>query len=210
LPDTTRSSVRRAQYLEHASAQAYLAIDNELVVGLHEAGGAAMTQGIADAKRSLSSKNEAILMDLVVESISETIDDVRGVLKRDRNAARKAWQRFAVELTFSGAKGAGAALILAQRSMDALRFVQPDRAGKLWDSGVYARSLYRQFLLVTQVESCLFVMVKGGRDLAVAEWDDDRHSIVFSISGKSTTHPSYLSLKDALFHPNSTATVRPK
>jgi uncharacterized coiled-coil protein SlyX len=199
------------QYLEHSSGKAFQTLDNELVVGLHEQGAAAAQRGITTANRKLTKANHATLQDLALETISETIADIRNVLLRDRNTVRRLWQRFAVELTLTAPKhGDLAAIVVGQQKMDQLQFRQPDRAGKMWDSGVYVRALYRQLLLSLEVESCLFVLVKAGKDLAVASWDDDRHEVVFSISGKNTAHPSYLEIKDGLFHPNSTATVHPK
>lgn len=89
-------------------------------------------------------------------------------------------------------------------------FVQLDRSGKRWDSMRYVHATLRGFLLKLYTDSFVRALSVDGTDEAKVIHPDEKHEnngLVFSISGQSVSLPSYYSIRETVFHPNSRAMV---
>lgn len=161
---------------------------------------------------SLGPEPQAELEQLVGEATSQLLDEILSIMAKDSVTVRRAWRQFATEATFMApGMGSGANHWARIGKIGDLKFRQMDRAGRQWESAIMVRTMVRQHLLRTQVESALYAIQQVGLDLARATWGDDdiRADVVFSISGVNADEDiaSYIEIRDSIFHPNSTARV---
>lgn len=134
------------------------------------------------------------------------------VAMNDATTGRKALRQFMFDVDTRVSHGMtrmGAIQTLRAGRVGNLKFVHPDRAGKLWHSLAYVTTTTRSAFLQTHVESHLYAISRLPQDIAKVEHnlDHKHHGMTFSISGLSTEFPSYDSIRDEVFHPHSRALV---
>jgi hypothetical protein len=148
------------------------------------------------------------LQALVAEAQTELVGEIALMMTKDTLSIKKAWRSFAIDSKFMARVPTGYEPILARAGkIEGLRFRQFDKMGRQWDSARAAITAIRLHLLRVEVESCLYTLKLSGFDVVTASWADGRQSIDFSISGSSEYVGSYMEIRDALFHPNSTAEI---
>lgn len=132
--------------------------------------------------------------------------------ERDANVISTTHRRFALMVDLSQSDyriGRTTAMIRARFGViRALRFNQPDRLGRRWDSTVYVEVMLRGYLLHAYVESRLFALARNGVDLIRVDYPDhEHHGMTFSITGNAPGVPSYADVRDEVFHPRSNASI---
>jgi hypothetical protein len=168
----------------------------------------AAAAGVQAAKRKLTVANEAVLAETVIAMHNDALAELRTVVLRDTSAVLRAWTRYALNVQLLGRNPDAIARARAKQGVvGSVRFSITDRAGKRWDSTLLVHTQLRWLYLLLRNEALLFTLVKSGRDTAKASWGDDRPAITFSITGKNAKLPSYMTVREGIFHPNSTAMV---
>ncbi len=90
-----------------------------------------------------------------------------------------------------------------------LHFFFHDRRNQKWPSRKFVRAVWRHHLLSLYNETVLMTLADYGQDMAIvihANPDADSHGLVISMSS-GTALPTYLEIRNEIFHPNSDAIV---
>lgn len=163
--------------------------------------------GIGEAQTSQVSQ-------IVHEARNDLIGQITLASQKDTGQVTQALRQFALMVDeMMSVKGTSyvAAIINAKIALgENWTFIQTDRIGRRWASTVYAKSAARGFLVKTYVDTYVYGLAARGQDLARVVHPEAGHphaDMVFSISGKSEQHPTYTSIKDQVWHPNSRALI---
>lgn len=134
------------------------------------------------------------------------------VADNDKTTGRKALRQFMLDVDSRISQGMtkmGAIQTLRAGRAGNVKFTQADRSGKLWHSTNYVTTAVRSALLHGYIEAYLFAVSKRPQDIVKVEHSSGHknNGLKFSISGLDTGYPSYESIRDQVFHPNSKALV---
>ena len=153
----------------------------------------------------------AHLDEYVDETMDDLCDTMRACVSRDDRTAEQELRKIAlnVDLLQSsyGMNKVGALIKVKFGRIRNLNFVQLDRLGRKRASDGFVEIMVRKHLLMTDIETRLFVFAKRGNDLAQVVNADGTPGEVFSIMGGVAGYRAYEELKDEVFHPQSTASV---
>jgi hypothetical protein len=134
-------------------------------------------------------------------------------LGTDMTHVEKTWKRFALNVQLAQSMGLSETQAIIRHKygqLSSIKFTRPDRAGKRWVSGTYSQNLVRGYLLSSYVVSYLHALTLRGIDTAVVAGLDEGHrhaGLRFSITGKTVGLPTFESIRDEVWHPNSNAIV---
>lgn len=102
----------------------------------------------------------------------------------------------------------GAMLKTRAGRLEELKFTTQDAAGRKWKSGDFVKAMVSKALLQLYVEVFVFCAAVQGDTSARVVYPDPQHAghgQVFQFAG--TGPDSFIAIKDAIWHPNSTAGV---
>lgn len=164
------------------------------------------------AEADLSEPELAHLNEYVDETVADLCDTMRACVGRDDRAAEQELRKIALNVDLlqssSGMSKVGALIKAKFGRVRNLAFVQPDRLGRKRASDGFVGVMVRKHLLMTDIETRLFVFAKRGSDLAQIVYADGDKGLVFSITGGTPGYPIYEEIKDSEFHPMSSAFVK--
>ena len=147
---------------------------------------------------------------LVGESADEVLKEFAAISSRDANRVRAAWRKFALDSYLLQPRyGVTSNLHARQGKIGELKFKQTDSAGHSWNSALMIQTIVRLHLLRTEVEVALYVLSRAGADTITVSWPtvDGKQDLQFSMSGANPKIPSYIDIRESIFHPNSTARI---
>jgi hypothetical protein len=110
--------------------------------------------------------------------------------------------------TSRGMTAFGAVMKARMGRLEELRFTTADVAGRKWRSVEYVQAMVSKALLQLYVEVFLFCAAVQGDTTARVVYQDPTHEgdgRIFTIAGDGPD--SFITIKDAIWHPNSTAGV---
>jgi hypothetical protein len=140
-------------------------------------------------------------------------ENVMLTLGNDAMHVEKTWKRFALNVYMAQSLGLSETQAIIRHKygqLASIKFTRPDRAGKRWASGTYSQTLVRGYLLSAYVVSYLHALTLRGLDTAVVAGLEPGHrhaGLRFSITGKTPGLPTFESIRDEVWHPNSIALV---
>lgn len=160
---------------------------------------------------ALSDPDRADLDAYIESSLEDTRESLRNVVYRDEASAERELRRFALNVSLlqssEGINRAGALIKLRGKLGEGVAFFQHDRIGRNRVSSGFFKAIIRKHLLLTFIETTLFLIAKRGSDLAQVELSDGSLGEIFSITGGTDGCRSYEDIRDRVFHPNSTSSV---
>lgn len=166
---------------------------------------------LAEFSHVLSEPDLQLLNQHVEESLDDLWVAMNALMNRDNQTVERELRRFALKVDLlqsaTGISRIGALIKTKLGAVDGIRHTQPDRLGRKRASDSYVRAMVRQHMLLTDIETRLFMIAKTGGDLAVVMRDEVPDE-VFSITGNTAGFRTYDELRDEVFHPNSGATVK--
>lgn len=171
--------------------------------------------GIAEsAGAALSAAQAENVSGIITEARNALVGQLMQSSQRDIEVATHALRQFSlqVESMMNAKKIPYVAAVINTRLMldPGLRFLQLDRGGKNWDSSTFAKTAVRGFLVRTYVETYLYQLASRGIETAKVVYEDPTHKnagLLFSVADAAGTLPTYESIKNEVWHPNSRALV---
>lgn len=202
-PTTVKARTELRRALERVGAEFMLGLEVQANALAHEVKNA--TLGTLGAPGTLT----------IDEHVTELVEGLLGTLgtcvSRDNKLAECELRKFALGVSLlessTGMSHVGALIKSKHGAVRGLPFVQSDRLGRKRTSEAFVRNAARQELVAIHIETALFVIASEGVDLAQVIYQDGEAGEVFSITGTTPGYRTYESIKDEIFHPNSTATV---
>lgn len=173
----------------------------------------AVSRAIRDSGFEVSAEMVAEMDEYAASVADELTMKMYGVVAANVSTITREQRAIALQtslLTTRGMTRFGALIQTRLGRVAELDYRIADRAGRKWASRDYVTNMVRHALLQAYVEAYVYILGKNGADTAMVVYDDpehDRHGMVFSITGQTEEFPSYESIKDKIWHPNSTASV---
>jgi hypothetical protein len=177
-----------------------------------------LVEAVANNSRAISFTGIALttsdpLDRIEIESVLEHSDECAESLiealvlciNRDIATCSKVVQRVALKEMLSGKGDIQPGLV------SEVQFEQLDVLGRRWMSIDFIRRVIAQtFKLILIDSAVLSAKLQGQARLVVysAQAESSNEGLVFSVSGNELGRPSYMDIRDSVFHPNSTALVR--
>ena len=173
-----------------AIAEAALAAKNSAETDVH----APVTRTVTTFEKELLSQSEDFLLTSIRAQI---IRDVETLVQRYRVFAIEA------QLFPSAAKTVAA--------IDRVNFEFMDRAGRVYSSTRYIRTTWRQTLVSLAAEFYLLGAISHGVEVVTVQNPDPENQWIgfeISLTDLNSDTPSFLHVRDEIFHPNSNATLK--
>lgn len=207
----------------HASVQHELARSIEILqshtlsgmtVTMNGAAKLSTEEAIKNATEELSAEFVAEIADSIEEYKNELWNKIVTVMMADSAKTIRAFRDFTLNVSLlmnAGQSAFQTALMRARLSLPSgINFTIPDRAGKLWASITYVRTVSRDFIQKSYIEGSLLAISAGGHDLAKVVTQDAEHpntDMVFSITGLTSGYPTYMDIRETVYQPNSNSVV---
>lgn len=203
----------------YPKAREQFAIDSQAILAsvlngikptIDEAVQRCMNTALRDANLPLPADRLKTLTDLIDEARAELISNIVNAMMKDAQAPLKKLRELAMNVDHimnTNGIAYSTAIQIAETNMSLdLQFGQQDRAGRTWGSQKFIHNMVRQMMVRTYVETYLYAMTVANIDVARLIHDDSEHEFagdLFSISGATPKMPTYLEIRDTVFHPNS-------
>lgn len=126
-------------------------------------------------------------------------------MQRDIEHCASVIRRMSMQVMLS--RGAVSLIRARMGQFASLSFEQRDAIGRRWKSEDYVRSMTRMTFILTYADSAVIAAhLQGIKRLVIVNPESTFDGTVFSVSDELDM-PDYMSLRDTVFHPNSTATI---
>lgn len=163
-----------------------------------------------DAKASKTTLG--VIDTFVVPNIESLQLTLRNALVVDSSVVRKLFINFQWQVqTLSSREGLLSAVFKARAGKVAeLPFDRPDRAGRMRSSTLQTRLSTRHALITAYNDTASYLICANGEDIAKVAHSDSEHianGMLFSITGTHAYLPTYMSVREEIFHPNVQALV---
>lgn len=143
----------------------------------------------------------------------DTLQAIRAQFDRDRRSVIAYLRDFSHEVhlrTLKGNIALRSAIVAVRIAKESPVQVYFDRSGKRWKGERYVRTLMTSHFVKMYNETYLYAMKLLEKNLARVKHLDQNHrshNMMFAITSDEFGVPSYLELRESVFHPNSLALV---
>lgn len=165
--------------------------------------------GIEHSKVGATVETRAQIADALYEIQSEAKANLIGAAAGDVQRAVKELSRVAytIELDAMAGNSRSSAIIRARIGrVTGLRraFVRADRAGKTWNTQIYAKTVVRSLAALSYADAMVFATAAAGKTkVRVRNQPNHRHDGMIVSIFREDSNTSYLDLREEIFHPNT-------
>lgn len=200
---TNQSFAASSFFLARAGQDMHKAVEAILTAAILDTGMRDSPKMTAEHIRELRDNADLVLEELNMRLRAITIGNTGVVV----NELRRVKLTTSL-LQSSGMSRFGALMKARMNRVGDLKFVTPDSVGRKWRSSDYIAAMLSKELQQLYVESFLYCAVLDGDQRASVVYSDSNHvnhGLVFAITGDEG--PTFDTIKDTIWHPNSTAGV---